>query len=57
MLQTSNDLVTWTTDASLVERVSQADPIGGTAVETWRTVHPVTNGAQQFIRLRVQLRP
>jgi hypothetical protein len=57
MLQTSNDLVTWTTDPSLVERVSQADPIGGTAVETWRTVHPVTNGAQHFIRLRVQLRP
>ena len=56
LLETSDDLATWN-PAPAVERVSQANPIGATAEETWRTVSPSTGNAKQFMRLRVQLRP
>ena len=54
LVETSSDLQTWSGGAA-VERVSQANPIGAAAVETWRTVAPAST--KRFIRLRVQLRP
>ena len=56
IVQTSNDLQTWS-GVPAVEWVSQANPVGATAVETWRTVAPPVAGTKQFMRLRVQLRP
>ena len=53
---TSTDLQTWTGGFS-VARVSQANPVGATAVETWRVVEPALGHAVQWVRLRVQLRP
>ncbi len=56
LVETSADFQTWTTGPSAVERVSQANPEGSTALETWRTVAPANARQQHFIRLRVQLR-
>ena len=56
ILETSDDLATWS-PAPAVEHVSQANPVGATAVETWRTASPATGSAKQFMRLRIQLRP
>jgi hypothetical protein len=55
-IETSTDLQTWTGGFS-VARVSQADPVGANAVETWRVVEPAPGHAVQWVRLRVQLRP
>jgi hypothetical protein len=54
-VETSTDLQTWTGGFS-VARVSQADPVGATAVETWRVIEPAPGHAVQWVRLRVQLR-
>lgn len=56
-VEISNDLTAWFSGPAAVERVSQGNPVGATALETWRSVAPVTGNARQFIRLRVQLRP
>jgi hypothetical protein len=55
-IETSTDLQTWTSGFA-VARVSQADPVGATAVETWRVIEPAPGHAVQWVRLRVQLRP
>ena len=56
VVETSADLQTWNGGAA-VERVSQANPIGGTTVETWRVVSPAIGNERQFMRLRATVRP
>ena len=56
LVETSGDLQTWNGGAA-VERVSQANPVGATAVETWRVVAPASGNGKQFIRLRATVRP
>jgi hypothetical protein len=56
IVETSSDLSTWNGGAA-VERVSQANPIGATVVETWRVVDAAAGNGRQFIRLRAQVRP
>jgi hypothetical protein len=55
-VETSPDMLTWTGGAA-VERINQANPVGATMVETWRTVALPGAGGKHFMRLRVQLRP